>query len=178
MRRSDRAAFTATSPWPQTCRPETGCRGACAAAAPAFRWRPGRAASASTDRSTRCARSGQVDASARFLGAVGCDRRHQLVLERFRDARLDDGLCRDRDRVTGRRVAPGARRAFAPYELHHAGKLELSRAFELALGHHRELVEEFTRRGALHLEALREVRVELVLTETFRSLRHVGCSCR
>jgi hypothetical protein len=80
------------------------------------------------------------------------------VLELLRDASLDDGLGRDLDGLAGRRVAAHARLALLDDELHHAGQHELARPLQLLLREHRQLVEELARRGALHFEAVREVR--------------------
>ena len=59
--------------------------------------------------------------------------RQDRVLHLLRDARLDDGLGGNLDRLTGGRVAAHAGLRLPHVELHHAGQRELARALQLLL---------------------------------------------
>jgi hypothetical protein len=90
-------------------------------------------------------------------GAMRRVLRKNGVLQLLRDPRLDDRLGGNLDRFAGGRVATHARLALLHDELHHAGKHELTGAFQFLLRERGQFFEELTRHRPLHFEAIGEV---------------------
>src|SRR5689334_5635386 len=78
--------------------------------------------------------------------------RQNGILELLGNSLLDDRLGGNLNRLAGGRVAAHARLALLDHQLHHSRQHELSRALEIFLGEHVQLVEELTRLRPLHFE--------------------------
>ncbi len=89
--------------------------------------------------------------------------RQDRVLQLLGDARLDDRLGGDLDRLAGRRVAAHAGLALLHDQLDHPGQHELAGPLQLLLRQRVQLIEELPRLRPLHFEAIREMRKEFGL---------------